>query len=230
MEWTLISPASSSIDESAEFYKKLRFQELATDSKLSLLAEQNMRIELNTNQFLRLGLKLYSEDWEPTLKALEDVVPILELDDDFAFREPNGLWIYLGTNPQENAFETSANESILGNFMGISLEVIDFESTYKIFKVIGYEVVMGKMDSGFVVLGHEHLPGISFMKPLTCPHKFINPSLTFFNGKKNKDLIKKVIETGIEPFEIPDAFGQPKEIENIILRDQGGWGIFMFND
>ncbi len=68
------------------------------------------------------------------------------------------------------------------------------------------------------------------MKPNACPHLFFNPSLTYFNGKNNIDIIAKIRALNISITEEITHFNKEGKVDNIIIRDPGGFGFFLFND
>jgi hypothetical protein len=69
------------------------------------------------------------------------------------------------------------------------------------------------------------------MKPFSCPHLFFNPSLTFFNGKENNPkVIQKIRDLNIPITQEITAFNEEGLVDNIIIRDPGGLGFFVFND
>ncbi len=71
---------------------------------------------------------------------------------------------------------------------------------------------------------------LSLQKAKLCPHVFHNPSVSFFNGQKNKKIIQKIKQVEL-PIEEEVLFSQQEEIaQNIILKDPGGIGFFIFND
>jgi len=71
---------------------------------------------------------------------------------------------------------------------------------------------------------------VSFMQPNSCPHLFFNPSMTYFNGKNNLPIIAKIREAGIPITEEITHFNQEGIVDNIIIRDPGGYGFFIFSD
>jgi len=71
---------------------------------------------------------------------------------------------------------------------------------------------------------------VSFMQPNSCPHLFFNPSMTYFNGKNNLPIIAKIREAGILITEEITHFNQEGIVDNIIIRDPGGYGFFIFSD
>jgi hypothetical protein len=68
------------------------------------------------------------------------------------------------------------------------------------------------------------------MKPQTCPHLFFNPSLNFFNGEDNISIISKIRSLDIPITEEITHFNKENKVDNIIIRDPGGYGFFLFND
>ncbi|MDB4118217.1 hypothetical protein N9575_01590, partial [Flavobacteriaceae bacterium] len=71
---------------------------------------------------------------------------------------------------------------------------------------------------------------LSIQKTNLCPHSFFNPSLTFFNGQKNKGIIDHIKQVEL-PIEEEVIFSAEEKIaQNIILKDPGGLGFFIFND
>ena len=65
---------------------------------------------------------------------------------------------------------------------------------------------------------------ISLIQAQQCPHLFFNPSVTYFNGSHNLEIIHKKIEITKEVTEFNG------EVDKIILRDSGDLGFFVFND
>ena len=68
------------------------------------------------------------------------------------------------------------------------------------------------------------------MGPCCCPHLFFNPSLTYFNGGQNLPVIKAIREAGIPIAEEITHFNEEGVVDNVVLRDPGGLGMFIFND
>ena len=80
-----------------------------------------------------------------------------------------------------------------------------------------------------MTLRRDGLADLSFMGPLACPHSFANPSLTYFNGGRNAGVIAAVRAREIPVFEeVGGTDSAPAE--NIVLREPGGIGFFVFND
>ena len=57
-----------------------------------------------------------------------------------------------------------------------------------------------------------------------------NPSLTYFNGGKNLPVNAAIREAGIPITEEITHFNEDGIVDNVILRDPGGYGFYIFND
>ena len=64
----------------------------------------------------------------------------------------------------------------------------------------------------------------------SCPHLFFNPSLTYFNSGRNPEVIAGIRAAGIPISEEITIFNKEGRVDNIIIRDPGGYGFFLFND
>jgi len=124
----------------------------------------------------------------------------------------------------ENSF------SALGNFAGLSLETANPEKTIAIWNQIGFTKASGNIENGWITLTNEQGLGVSIMKMNTCPHLFFNPSFTYFNGGNNLEVIGKVRAANIPITEEITQFNNEGIADNIIIRDPGGFGFFIFND
>ena len=112
----------------------------------------------------------------------------------------------------------------------MSLESFDIHKSSSIWKCLGYREDAGNLDHGWISFKNEYEQGVSLMSPGACPHLFFNPSFTFFNGGKNHEVIEKVKGLGIAITENITIFNENGDVDNIIIRDPGGFGFFVFND
>ena len=89
---------------------------------------------------------------------------------------------------------------------------------------------MGNIEQGWVVFQNEEKATVSFMMPNSCPHLFFNPSLNYFNGKNNLAVIEKIKKAEISFTEEITHFNSNGMVDNVIVRDEGGLGFFVFSD
>jgi len=54
--------------------------------------------------------------------------------------------------------------------------------------------------------------------------------LTYFNGKQNLEVIEKIRNNAIPITEEITHFNKEGIVDNIIIRDPGGYGFFIFSD
>ena len=52
----------------------------------------------------------------------------------------------------------------------------------------------------------------------------------YFNGKNNLEIIEKIRSEGIEFTQEITEFNKEGIVDNVILRDPGGYGFFLFSD
>src|SRR5690606_15097168 len=110
-----------------------------------------------------------------------------------------------------------------------TLESIGINRSFKIWELLGFKHTMGSADQGWVGFSNDEL-SLSIMKPQTCPHLFFNPSLSYFNGKENLNVIQKIRDAGVSITEEITHFNKEGIVDNVIIRDPGGYGFFIFSD
>lgn len=227
---SIIHTPTNNLAESLDFYTKLGFTKLP-NTDLELVSDGKAVIEINPDRFARAGLKLFSESWEKIVEDLENLVNVLKIENGYLITDPSGIWIYLIETPEEVSIDTSVDpSSVLGNYAGISLETTSINNSYHIWKLLGFDQQEGDVDQGWITLRNSDGLNISLMKPFTCPHLFFNPSLTYFNGSKNIEIIEKIRSLQIPITEEITHFNKEGVVDNIIIRDPGGYGFFLFND
>jgi len=116
------------ISDSIEFYKKLDF--LKTEIGTSIyVSDKSGIIKINPERTARAGVILIKESWKEILERVKQYVTIFESDNGYIIADSTGMWIYLVEGP---SFEMDINKehtSMLGNYMGLSLETRS-RSTY----------------------------------------------------------------------------------------------------
>ncbi len=224
---TLIHTPTPNLQQSLDFYQKLNFA-VVSENEPTLISDGKFLIEINPDRYARAGVKLYRESWEEVVKELKKITPVVSIKRGYVLSDPNGVYIYL----MEGRLEANLSEertTALGNFAGISLETIHIPTSAKIWKLLGWEGEI-KEDQGWTALTNPDNIYVSLMKPNTCPHLFFNPSLTYFNGKQNPEIIDNIRKLGILITEEITIFNNEGIVDNIIVCDPGGYGFFIFND
>lgn len=225
-----IHTPTNNLSKSIAFYSDLKY-ELVSSSKPCLFKDTNTFIEINPDRYARAGIKLYKTSWALEIQELEQLTKVYKLANGYLLNELNGCWIYL----IEEVFDFSTSQSdssaaIPGAFAGLSLECADMERSLHIWQTLDFKVVQGDTSTGYLSLSNPNGFTVSLMKPLTCPHLFFNPSMTFFNGKDNLQVIEAIRKAGIPIAEEITHFNKEGIVDNIIIRDPGGYGFFIFND
>ena len=227
---TIIHTPTPKLKESLSFYQRLGFSILSEAPSL-LLSDGQFLLEINPDRYARAGIKLVRESWGEVVAKLEKHTTVSKIDGGFLLGDPSGVSIYLIEKENPVTLSLSGiSPAILGTFAGISLESNDLSRSIGIWELLGFEKTMGSLEQGWVAYKNEDEMTLSFMRPNTCPHLFFNPSLTYFNGKENLAIIQKIRDAGIPITEEITHFNQEGIIDNIIIRDPGGYGFFIFND
>ncbi len=218
-------------EKSIHFYRSLEFS-IHESGERVFCSAKDIVLEINPDRYTRPGIKLYGENWNDQLDALSELSQIHETQNDFVLGDFCGSWIYLSKKDDSaiRSLELNSNPPMLGNYAGLSLETTDMGRTMEIYQALGFEVTTGTPDQGWILLQNETGFGISLMKPNSCPHLFFNPSMTFFNGQNNLEIIGQIRASMVPIAEEVTYFNKEGIVDNVILRDPGGYGFFIFND
>lgn len=227
---SFIHTPTNDLKGSLEFYQKLEFS-VVTDEKHKLVTDGKVLIEINPDRYARAGIKLYKKDWSKEIAALDVLTAVHKTKDGYLMSDPSNVWIYLVEGESKINYQSvDESFSVLGNYAGLSLESIDMVRSVAIWKALGF-VASGTPEQGWVACKNEDGLMVSIMKPLMCPHLFFNPSLTYFNGKANNPkVIANIRKLKIPITEEITHFNDRGEVDNVIIRDPGGYGFFIFND
>lgn len=227
---SIIHTPTPNIDQSLDFYERLNFQILRREPT-ALVAEGKRILEINPDRFARAGVKLFAEDWRTAVTALEQLTTVHTTEQGYLLADPSNTCIYLITGSPDWSYEPNeAATSLLGTFAGLSLESADLRRSVSIWEALGFRHSMGSVEQGWISYLNDDGLTVSFMQPNTCPHLFFNPSLTYFNSGQNLKVISKIREAGISITEEITHFNKEGLVDNVIIRDPGGYGFFVFND
>lgn len=194
-------------EECIAYYTQLGF-DLCDEQGVYLAKEKRFSVILNPKINSQVALHIYES------KKTESLI------------SPSGVLVHLFEH--ESPYSLGGKFSILGNYSGVSLETNSLEDSFTFWRQLGFEGSFTP-SPGWIEL-QKNGQQLSIQKSKLCPHVFHNPSLTFFNGQKNQEIIQK-IKLAKLPIDEEVRFSQQEEIaQNIILRDPGGIGFFIFND
>lgn len=223
---TLIQTPTSNLKDSLEFYSKLKFN-VISDKDPVIVSDGKAFIQINPDRYARAGIKLFHSNWDETVTRLKKWASILKTEEGYLLTDTSGMWIYLiETDDQFDLEMSEASSSALGNYMGIGLETPDIETSKEIFTILGFE----RNDPNWASFTNADQVTVTFYPPNSCPHLFFNPSLTYFNGSDNPKVIDYIRKQNIPITEEITYFNPNNEVDNIIIRDPGGFGFFIFND
>lgn len=227
---SLLQSPTPNPEWSRDFYTKLKFSVVEHEHR-TLYTDGKVLVEVNPSRYARAGIRLLAESWYDTVGSLAETVNITELEDGYLIADPSNVWVYLEETEEEIDFSPQDHSSSLaGNYAGLSFESPDFPRSVAFWTALGFSLSFGDAQSGFAGLTNKDEMTISLMKPNSCPHLFFNPSMTYFNSGKNPEIIEKIREAGIPITEEITHFNKEGLVDNIIIRDPGGFGFFIFND
>lgn len=226
MTLCLTTPAPDP-EVSARSLTRLGFEPVSKGS--SLMTDGAAVIHVDTTPRARAGVRV----WRGALGREADELltrhGAAPFDGGRLAAAPSGvpLWVVDGPEPE---LETGPLGALLGSFAGISIETPSLARSVAFWSaLLDARVAAGGVDQGWLTLRRDGLADLSFMGPLACPHSFANPSLTYFNGGRNAEVIAAVRAREIPVFEeVGGTDSAPAE--NIVLREPGGIGFFVFND
>lgn len=223
----IIQTPTPDLAKSKAFYSKLGFTQIIDSNSYT---DGKSIIEINSDRFARPGIKLITESWESVVKSLSSLTKVITIDNGYLLSDGSGTWIYLIESNESLTLPENCPASIFGNNQGITIENIDIENAANIWSAIGFKIVAGKIEQGWISMVNDYGNVINIMSPNCCPHLFLNPSLSFFNGINNPEIINKIRATGIEITEEITHFNKDNIVDNIIMSDPGNVGFFIFND
>ncbi|WP_235298260.1 hypothetical protein [Portibacter marinus] len=225
---SIVVAATPHLKKSLNFYQKLNYTALPSQERY-LFQDHQMILEVNDDRKARTGLRFYKDTWEKEVKALMRLTEVKKKSQSYYFNDFSGVRIELKEGLSYISTDGSG-PSYLGNFAGVSLEGMSISQMLSIYELIGFKTIMGDENSGWISISNEEGFTISLMDFDSCPHQFYNPSLTYFNGKDNLKVIDKIKELDISVTEEITYFNKDHLVDNIIIRDPGGLGFFIFSD
>lgn len=221
---------TNKIENSIDFYEKLGFKKVDAGDQ-HIYTDGKVIVEIDPARHARAGIKLYKSSWASEVEAVSKLAVANKIDNGYLLSDASGVWIYLiESEPAFKAETAEASFSALGNFSGITLETTDMKRSADIYRALGFTAIFGDDSKPYMALGLDEF-SVTLMKPNLCPHLFFNPSMSYFNGKEgNPKVIAKVRALKIPIAEEVTHFSKDGSVDNIIIRDPGGFGFFLFND
>ncbi|KXX66847.1 hypothetical protein [Flammeovirga sp. SJP92] len=226
---TLIQTTFTSLEQTKLFYEKLNFQ-IHEYEDLLIANDGVIQISLTNKQFMRKGIVIYSDTLVEQIETVKNEFDVIEIEEGFILSSPCGVWVYIYKGRGKDFLSNSEPSSILGNYAGLSLESLNLDHSIQFWTELGFELQMGSVDQGWLTMVNRGGFILSIMQALNCPHQFFNPSLTYFNGKDNEEVIQKIRDKKVPITEEITYFNNKGIVDNVILRDPMGLGFFIFND
>jgi hypothetical protein len=229
MIFTLQTPTNNKLEDSKDFYERLGFTRVSEADPL-VYTDGKAYVEINPDRFARAGLRCYKDSWAEDLEWLKQVTTVTKLEKGWVLSDASNVWLYLVEGkPSYSIHSSEKSYSVLGNYVGLSLETADFSRSVAIYKALGFTQTSGGEEHAWSSFAYEGF-SVTLMGPMSCPHLFFNPSMTYFNGGNNLPVVEKIRELNIQITEEITLFNKDGLVDNVIIRDPGGFGFFVFND
>jgi hypothetical protein len=226
----IVHTPTPNLDQSVTFYTKLGYQQISQTNPC-LVGDSQCFIEINPDRYARPGVKIYRNSWSREIETLRQHTEVYEISDGYLVNDTSGCWIYLIEGKLDLAQSSNDTKPALpGSFNGVSLETANFKASLSIWQNLGFKHIEGDISKGIAILSYKDQFTVTLMKPFKCPHLFFNPSLTYFNGSDNLKVIEEIRMTNITIAEEITHFNPEGMVDNIIIKDPGGYGFFIFND
>ena len=227
---TYLQSPTPNLTASKEFYEKLNFQAFEHEGH-PYYTDGHSKILINPDRSARAALVLEVDDvnkYKTNLSAKG--LHFEESKDELLLTCPSGIYTRIkrlsGTLPVG-----SDQASVLGNAAGLTIESNNMQASADFYEALGFKITTGTAASGWVVMENEIGFSFSLLKSGMCPHLFFNPSISYFNGKEgNPKVIENIRKAGIPFTEEITHFNDQGIVDNVIVRDPGGLGFFVFND
>ncbi|MEL6926565.1 MAG: hypothetical protein AAFO94_21165, partial [Bacteroidota bacterium] len=215
---------------SIRYYQQLGFQQLA-EAPLPVFSDGQVILCIDSDRFARAGIRLYAESWKHIVEAVQDLTKVHSTEQGYLLFSPAGCAIYLMETATPTQYNIAACQpAVVGNFAGLSLETGDIERSTRLWERLGFSSTVGSIEQGWITFTNADEFGVSLMQPNSCPHLFFNPSLTYFNGKNNLAIIAQIKKLEVPLIEEITVFNKEGIVDNVIIRDPGGLGFFIFSD
>lgn len=226
---TIFTTPTPDLSKSITFYKSLGFEVISANDQTYAVSSQ-LIMEINTVRTARAGIKIFGADLDQIQKSLGEHTKVVTTDTGILVSDPSNVWMYFEKGDFPEIDHARSNVELAGTYAGMSLETTDIEKSIKIWSCLSISKTMGDASKGWVAYTSKDGLSISFMAPNACPHLFFNPSLTYFNSGKNLEVVQKLRNANVPILEEITAFNPEGKVDNVILRDPGGFGFFVFND
>lgn len=216
------------LQRTISFYEKIGFKVVQFENAWYAI-DQGLKILINEKRTARPGIVIYEADISKYSERWKQSGKFYENEDYMLTIAPSGVWVYFMKKEAPN-LPLHEEKSVLGSLAGISLETINMKHSVDFWNDHGFEIAMGGLEQAWIALKHRSGLGMSFMKPDSCPHTFYNPSLSYFNSGNNLAVIAELRKREVAIFEEISIFNDQGVADNVILKDPGGIGFFIFND
>lgn len=225
----IIQTPTPNLEGSLSFYGKLGFSVESSDEG-HFVSDGKCVIEINPEKWIRPGVKLFKSSWEEQVAELRTLTQVVEKGGGYLLGDGSGTWILLIEGEPPTAPTEPADTPIIGGTYGLTIEAIDLAQASKVWTALGFSKAEDPSGYDMEIMVDANGNAVTLMPPFGCEHLFFTPSLSYFNGGKNLEIIEELRRREIPLAEEITVFNEEGIVDNVILKDPGGLGFFVFND
>ena len=179
------------LNQSIVFYEKLGFKIQTLGTRIIALDAQSC-IEINPERTARVCIQQHQSNWNKTLLNLKSHTPIIKTKKGYLITDHNGIWIKLIVETWDEKITSLNYKSLLGNYAGVCIETLEVSKSYEFWNLLSFSSKSKDFSKGWIEMKSEVGDSISLIKAQQCPHLFFNPSMTYFNGSHNLEIIESI--------------------------------------
>ena len=223
-----IGVKTTDLQSSSSFYEKLGFKRVDADNQSILFSEGMLLLLLKASGESGSELTYFTEDLDGRLKHLKalKIAFTRKEPNEVSFTDPSGLSVRV-IQADTSKMETPQGQSWskCGRFYEVSIETESVDSSIEFWNKLGFEVTCREPPTArWATLGDGGIK-LGLYEKGTCPHKFKNPSLTYFEPDM-AERIEQLKSDGVDFIEeMRNAEGK---VNNAIAEAPDGQYFFLF--
>lgn len=220
-----IQTPTPNLARSLAFYQQLGFVRISEAP--IIVSDGQIQIEINPAPTARAGIVIETANREALVRQLPAGSHVKQGEQDVILMAPSGTRVYL-RQPVTLPAPPAISPSLLGKCVGVSLESVDMKGSHAFWTALDF-VAETDGSAGWMPIQRDGFD-ISVLGAEMCPHLFVNPSLTYFNGTDNQQIIARLQAQGVPIWQEVRSLNPEGPLENVVLHDPGDLGILLFND
>lgn len=227
----LVTVNAPDLQASLSFYQKLGFRKSEgnmADARSTFLSDGKLLLSLEENSEPHSELTYFVGNLNEKVEELKDsgVALSCEGTNEAKFVDPNGLGVRLVEAPAFGKKKSDeASWSKCGRFYEASIEAESIDESIAFWNTLGFEVTFREPPTARWATLSDGNIRLGIYEKGTCPHRFKNPSLTYFEP----DMVERIERLKGEGVEfIEEMRNSEGKVDNAIAEAPDGQYFFLF--